>query len=75
MPTVSEPQSSNIVPIRGTALASEMAEAIRLDLADRGILPTPLNVLAMALDVGVAEHVAVHLAELIEQPDGIRHAA
>lgn len=75
MPTISEPQSSRVVPIRGTALASEMAEAIRLDLADRGIRPTRLNVIAMALDVGVAEHVAVQLAELIEQTDEIRHAA
>lgn len=46
--------------------AADLA-AILDALAERGIRPTPLNVIAHAIDVGVDEDTAVALVELIRE--------
>lgn len=67
MPTIAEPISPIAdAPHFVTALAPQILAGILADLADRGVCPTPLTVLAYAFDTGIPESVAVQVVTMMD---------
>lgn len=69
MPTVAEAAEPIVSPIlaRGCMARPEhLLSAICLDLTERGIRPTPLNLIAYALATGLPEDIAADLGRMVE---------
>lgn len=70
MPTIAEPLAPTFVPSSWPPTPLNLrahADAIRLDLQDRGIPPTRLVVIGYATDSGVPGPIAATLADMLEE--------
>jgi hypothetical protein len=54
---------------------ADLLARIVAELAERGIRPTPLNVIAHAVDIGVDNGLMVELARLLRQQQHVSRAA
>ena len=66
MPTISEPLPRAVEPRTGLDLAGHL-DAIVLDMRERGITPTPWNVMAAAIDQGVPGPLAAAMAATLDR--------
>lgn len=67
MPTIADPVSpSAYAPPFVTASAPQILAGILADLADGGVRPTLLTVLAYALDIGIPESLALQVVTMMD---------